>query len=165
MPVNSLISPSPESISQRVRGNQRLEPSENQANRHRPTPWFFFSPLDNSYARFVSYFFPSKYRLTVFVIPSFPQHVVQCVFVAVKTIGNIMLVTMLFQFLFAVIGVQLFKVRSCACMELLGLPLLLDLTFNCPHHLDWAMASINLIAELIKLHFKRKLNFWIWLGF
>ena len=42
----------------------------------------------------------------------FPQHVVQCVFVAVKTIGNIMLVTMLFQFLFAVIGVQLFKVRS-----------------------------------------------------
>ena len=32
-------------------------------------------------------------------------------FVAVKTIGNIMLVTMLFNFLFAVIGVQLFKVR------------------------------------------------------
>ena len=36
----------------------------------------------------------------------------QCVFVAVKTIGNIMIVTMLFQFLFAVIGVQLFKVTS-----------------------------------------------------
>lgn len=38
------------------------------------------------------------------------QHVVQCMFMAVKSIGNIMLVTILFQFLFAVIGVQLFKV-------------------------------------------------------
>ena len=38
------------------------------------------------------------------------QHVVQCVIVAVKTIGNIMLVTCLLQFMFAVIGVQLFKV-------------------------------------------------------
>lgn len=39
-----------------------------------------------------------------------PQHVVQCVIVAVKTIGNIVLVTCLLQFMFAVIGVQLFKV-------------------------------------------------------
>lgn len=38
------------------------------------------------------------------------QHVVQCVIVAVKTIGNIVLVTVLLQFMFAVIGVQLFKV-------------------------------------------------------
>ena len=38
------------------------------------------------------------------------QHVVQCVIVAVKTIYNIMLVTFLLQFMFAVIGVQLFKV-------------------------------------------------------
>uniref|UniRef100_T1IPE0 Voltage-dependent L-type calcium channel subunit alpha n=1 Tax=Strigamia maritima TaxID=126957 RepID=T1IPE0_STRMM len=37
------------------------------------------------------------------------KHVVQCVIVAVKTIGNIMLVTCLLQFMFAVIGVQLFK--------------------------------------------------------
>ncbi|KAJ8923541.1 hypothetical protein NQ315_010119 [Exocentrus adspersus] len=36
-------------------------------------------------------------------------HVVQCVIVAVKTIGNIVLVTCLLQFMFAVIGVQLFK--------------------------------------------------------
>lgn len=43
----------------------------------------------------------------------FVQHVVQCVFVAVKTIWNIMLVTMLFNFLFAVIGVQLWKVGVC----------------------------------------------------
>lgn len=43
----------------------------------------------------------------------FIQHVVQCVFVAVKTIWNIMLVTMLFNFLFAVIGVQLWKVGVC----------------------------------------------------
>lgn len=39
-----------------------------------------------------------------------PQHVVQCVFVAVRTIGNIVLVTTLLQFMFACIGVQLFKV-------------------------------------------------------
>ena len=39
------------------------------------------------------------------------QHVVQCVIVAVKTIGNIMLVTCLLEFMFAVIGVQLFKVQ------------------------------------------------------
>jgi len=43
--------------------------------------------------------------------------VVQCVFVAVKTIGNIMIVTMLFQFLFAVIGVQLFKVTSLTFVQ------------------------------------------------
>lgn len=39
------------------------------------------------------------------------QHVVQCVFVAIKTIGNIVLVTMLLNFMFACIGVQLFKVQ------------------------------------------------------
>ena len=43
-----------------------------------------------------------------------PQHVVQCVFVAIRTIGNIVLVTTLLQFMFACIGVQLFKVSpSC----------------------------------------------------
>uniref|UniRef100_A0A672ITG2 Voltage-dependent L-type calcium channel subunit alpha n=1 Tax=Salarias fasciatus TaxID=181472 RepID=A0A672ITG2_SALFA len=42
------------------------------------------------------------------------KHVVQCVFVAVKTIGNIVLVTMLLDFMFACIGVQLFKVRTSA---------------------------------------------------
>uniref|UniRef100_A0A674C7H1 Voltage-dependent L-type calcium channel subunit alpha n=1 Tax=Salmo trutta TaxID=8032 RepID=A0A674C7H1_SALTR len=40
------------------------------------------------------------------------KHVVQCVFVAIKTIGNIVLVTMLLDFMFACIGVQLFKVSS-----------------------------------------------------
>lgn len=39
-----------------------------------------------------------------------PQHVVQCVFVAIRTIGNIVLVTTLLQFIFACVGVQLFKV-------------------------------------------------------
>lgn len=39
------------------------------------------------------------------------QHVVQCVFVAIRTIGNIMIVTTLLQFMFACIGVQLFKVK------------------------------------------------------
>lgn len=41
-----------------------------------------------------------------------PQHVVQCVFVAIRTIGNIMIVTTLLQFMFACIGVQLFKVTT-----------------------------------------------------
>lgn len=39
------------------------------------------------------------------------QNVVQCVFVAIRTIGNILIVTTLLQFMFACIGVQLFKVR------------------------------------------------------
>ncbi|KAH1030030.1 hypothetical protein HUJ05_003169 [Dendroctonus ponderosae] len=40
------------------------------------------------------------------------KHVVQCVIVAIKTIGNILMVTSLLQFMFAVIGVQLFKVGT-----------------------------------------------------
>uniref|UniRef100_A0A671KEN1 Voltage-dependent L-type calcium channel subunit alpha n=1 Tax=Sinocyclocheilus anshuiensis TaxID=1608454 RepID=A0A671KEN1_9TELE len=45
------------------------------------------------------------------------KHVVQCVFVAIRTIGNIMIVTTLLQFMFACIGVQLFKVlHVCACV-------------------------------------------------
>lgn len=40
------------------------------------------------------------------------KYVVKCVIVAIKTIGNIMLVTYLLQFMFAVIGVQLFKVKK-----------------------------------------------------
>lgn len=39
------------------------------------------------------------------------QNVVQCVFVAIRTIGNILIVTTLLQFMFACIGVQLFKVH------------------------------------------------------
>lgn len=45
------------------------------------------------------------------------QYVVKCVIVAIKTIGNIMLVTYLLQFMFAVIGVQLFKVSPCKQVE------------------------------------------------
>uniref|UniRef100_A0A8C7X9Z8 Voltage-dependent L-type calcium channel subunit alpha n=1 Tax=Oryzias sinensis TaxID=183150 RepID=A0A8C7X9Z8_9TELE len=40
------------------------------------------------------------------------KHVVQCVFVAIRTIGNIVIVTTLLQFMFACIGVQLFKVKE-----------------------------------------------------
>uniref|UniRef100_A0A8C5FRA4 Voltage-dependent L-type calcium channel subunit alpha n=1 Tax=Gadus morhua TaxID=8049 RepID=A0A8C5FRA4_GADMO len=43
------------------------------------------------------------------------KHVVQCVFVAIRTIGNIMIVTTLLQFMFACIGVQLFKVSVSTC--------------------------------------------------
>lgn len=46
--------------------------------------------------------------------PSPLQHVVQCVFVAIKTIGNIVVVTTLLQFMFACIGVQLFKVSGAS---------------------------------------------------
>nr|CAH0100905.1 unnamed protein product [Daphnia galeata] len=45
------------------------------------------------------------------------KHVVQCVIVAVKTIGNIMLVTCLLEFMFAVIGVQLFKGKFFKCND------------------------------------------------
>uniref|UniRef100_A0A452QK37 Voltage-dependent L-type calcium channel subunit alpha n=1 Tax=Ursus americanus TaxID=9643 RepID=A0A452QK37_URSAM len=46
------------------------------------------------------------------------KHVVQCVFVAVRTIGNIVLVTTLLQFMFACIGVQLFKGKFFSCNDL-----------------------------------------------
>ncbi|MEE6501701.1 hypothetical protein FKM82_004299 [Ascaphus truei] len=45
------------------------------------------------------------------------KHVVQCVFVAIKTIGNIMIVTTLLQFMFACIGVQLFKGKFYRCSD------------------------------------------------
>ncbi|GFS37972.1 muscle calcium channel subunit alpha-1 [Trichonephila inaurata madagascariensis] len=45
------------------------------------------------------------------------KYVVKCVIVAVKTIGNIMLVTYLLQFMFAVIGVQLFKGKFYRCND------------------------------------------------
>uniref|UniRef100_A0A915J334 Ion transport domain-containing protein n=1 Tax=Romanomermis culicivorax TaxID=13658 RepID=A0A915J334_ROMCU len=45
------------------------------------------------------------------------KHVVQCVIVAVRTIGNIMLVTFMLQFMFAIIGVQLFKGRFFYCTD------------------------------------------------
>ena len=46
------------------------------------------------------------------------KHVVQCVIVAVKTIGNIVLVTLLLVFMFSVIGVQLFKGKFFMCSDL-----------------------------------------------
>ncbi|XP_014842964.1 PREDICTED: voltage-dependent L-type calcium channel subunit alpha-1D-like isoform X4 [Poecilia mexicana] len=45
------------------------------------------------------------------------KHVVQCVFVAIRTIGNIMIVTTLLQFMFACIGVQLFKGKFYRCTD------------------------------------------------
>uniref|UniRef100_A0A2K6MLS3 Voltage-dependent L-type calcium channel subunit alpha n=1 Tax=Rhinopithecus bieti TaxID=61621 RepID=A0A2K6MLS3_RHIBE len=44
-------------------------------------------------------------------------HVVQCVFVAIRTIGNIVIVTTLLQFMFACIGVQLFKGKLYTCSD------------------------------------------------
>ncbi|XP_053881261.1 voltage-dependent L-type calcium channel subunit alpha-1S-like [Malaclemys terrapin pileata] len=45
------------------------------------------------------------------------KHVVQCVFVAIKTIGNIVIVTTLLQFMLACIGVQLFKGKFSSCTD------------------------------------------------
>ncbi|KAK3536780.1 hypothetical protein QTP86_025090, partial [Hemibagrus guttatus] len=45
------------------------------------------------------------------------KNVVQCVFVAIRTIGNIMIVTTLLQFMFACIGVQLFKGKFYRCND------------------------------------------------
>ncbi|KAL4622587.1 voltage-dependent L-type calcium channel subunit alpha-1D-like [Arapaima gigas] len=44
-------------------------------------------------------------------------NVVQCVFVAIRTIGNILIVTTLLLFMFACIGVQLFKGKFYACTD------------------------------------------------
>ncbi|XP_068624737.1 muscle calcium channel subunit alpha-1-like [Battus philenor] len=46
------------------------------------------------------------------------KHVVQCVIVAIKTIGNILLVTNLLQFMFAVMGVQMFKGKFFKCSDI-----------------------------------------------
>ncbi|CAG4985227.1 unnamed protein product [Colias eurytheme] len=46
------------------------------------------------------------------------KHVVQCVIVAIKTIGNILLVTNLLQFMFAVMGVQMFKGKFYMCSDI-----------------------------------------------
>ena len=45
------------------------------------------------------------------------KHVVQCVIVAVKTIYNILLVTLLLIFMFSNIGVQLFKGKFFSCTD------------------------------------------------
>lgn len=45
------------------------------------------------------------------------KHVVSCVIVAIKTIGNIILITFLLNFMFATIGVQLFKGTFYSCSD------------------------------------------------
>lgn len=45
------------------------------------------------------------------------KHVVQCMVIAIKSIGNIVLVTFLLQFMFGVIGVQLFKGKFYRCTD------------------------------------------------
>ncbi|XP_066499843.1 calcium channel, voltage-dependent, L type, alpha 1S subunit, b [Hoplias malabaricus] len=49
------------------------------------------------------------------------KHVVQCVFVAIQTIGNIILVTLLLNFMFSCIGVQLYKGTFYSCTDPLKL--------------------------------------------
>ena len=45
------------------------------------------------------------------------KHVVQCMVASVKNIGNILVVAILLLFMFAVIGVQLFKGRFGQCTD------------------------------------------------
>ncbi|KAK7880741.1 hypothetical protein WMY93_032625 [Mugilogobius chulae] len=54
---------------------------------------------------------------SVFTVEIVLKNVVQCVFVAIRTIGNILIVTTLLQFMFACIGVQLFKGRFYSCTD------------------------------------------------
>ncbi|KAF8564900.1 hypothetical protein P879_01668 [Paragonimus westermani] len=46
------------------------------------------------------------------------KHVVQCMVIAIKSIGNIVLVTFLLEFMFGVIGVQLFKGKFFRCTDI-----------------------------------------------
>ncbi|KAJ3640022.1 hypothetical protein Zmor_003343 [Zophobas morio] len=68
------------------------------------------------------------------------KHVVQCVIVAVKTIGNIVLVTCLLQFMFAVIGVQLFKVGTSSPLLFMS-----KCTYGYPYN-NALSHSINLVC-------------------
>ena len=45
------------------------------------------------------------------------KRVIQCTIVAIQTIGNIVVVTALLQFMFAVMGVQLFKGKLYICTD------------------------------------------------
>ncbi|KAL7388660.1 hypothetical protein ABVT39_018620 [Epinephelus coioides] len=55
--------------------------------------------------------------LTLLEPPEDDPHVVQCMFMAIRTICNIMTITMLLQFMFACIGVQLFKGKFYRCTD------------------------------------------------
>ncbi|OXB58635.1 hypothetical protein ASZ78_003176 [Callipepla squamata] len=61
---------------------------------------------------YADYVFTSMFTFEIIL-----KHVVQCVFVAIRTIGNIMIVTTLLQFMFACIGVQLFKGKFYKCTD------------------------------------------------
>ncbi|KAJ6668422.1 hypothetical protein lerEdw1_015799 [Lerista edwardsae] len=61
---------------------------------------------------YADYVFTSMFTFEIIL-----KHVVQCVFVAIRTIGNIMIVTTLLQFMFACIGVQLFKGKFYRCTD------------------------------------------------
>ncbi|MCI4380806.1 hypothetical protein PGIGA_G00244170 [Pangasianodon gigas] len=70
------------------------------------------------------------------------KHVVQCVFVAIKTIGNIILVTMLLNFMFACIGVQLFKGKFYSCTDPLKLTEV-ECQGNYVHHVQNTLHDIE----------------------
>lgn len=71
------------------------------------------------------------------------QNVVQCVFVAIRTIGNILIVTTLLQFMFACIGVQLFKVQSS-----FRVALIIGIRFRD----SGLMCVFNVTGQILQLH-------------
>lgn len=93
------------------------------------------------------------------------QSVVKCVIIAVKTIGNIMLVTYILQFMFAVIGVQLFQVIQrlhvkslCAWSESMMTPCLWCRSLHNPahtasHETPEELHSLGKTQEILFVHF------------
>lgn len=81
---------------------------------------------------------------------------VQCVFVAIRTIGNIVLVTTLLQFMFACIGVQLFKVRP-PCLGSLGPPHLGPLSGQ--GKCQWVLSPKQRGPQIVKAPFGGSIQF------
>lgn len=75
------------------------------------------------------------------------QNVVQCVVTALKSIGNIMLVTLLIEFVFAVIGVQLFKGKYVSCNDPSKFTEK-DCRYRLALHSKWAQLSRNYAQKI-----------------
>lgn len=87
------------------------------------------------------------------------QHVVQCVFVAIRTIGNIMIVTTLLQFMFACIGVQLFKVPQQSKMS--HLTKAINKPFSLLHDENVVLRGSSTAVPMMQRHVLRTAGEWI----
>ncbi|CAH8510317.1 unnamed protein product [Heterobilharzia americana] len=83
------------------------------------------------------------------------KHVVQCVVVAVKSIGKIMMVTFLLEFMFAVIGVQLFAGKFHSCTDSSRL-----VPSQCHgQYITYELGDINRPVVLARVWLNNPLNF------